>query len=242
MSYTESGVTVKSTTPYDGGLLLRVANTTTADLVQCYVNGSLVAWQSVHEDTWSVDLSGVSGKDIIFLLAVDTANAETNYWDDAFPDSTATNRLKVEIAQLVSPYLPADKWRVYRGDAGDETADRLVYEADIYPGGRFACGFGSYFGEDFGWDGHDCIGFGYNFGYGEFGFDAAMLAFRSDVLPLGAYPVKVTIVDAAGNESTASTDTITLNTYAQPASGLTIASYVLGSDTINFTFTASEDI
>ena len=150
MSYTETGITVLSLAEYDGGMLLRVANATTADLLQCYVNGKLLAWQTVHEDTWTVDLSGVADTDLIFVLAVDSSNAETDYWDDAYPTSTVQNRLKVRIAQKIVPYLPGDRWRVYRGDAGDESAALQVYEADIYPGGRRACGFGSYWGENWG--------------------------------------------------------------------------------------------
>jgi len=50
------------------------------------------------------------------------------------------------------------------------------------------------------------------------------------------------VVDANGNESTAVEDTITLNTYARPATGLTVESYDSGADALEFAWTESEDI
>lgn len=241
MSYTESNITIQRIQPYDGGVMLTIGNGNSTYVLQIYRNGDLVAHQSAHTDTWTVSLSGVASTDLVLVLAVDTANAETNYWDDAYP-SEVTNRLQVKFPQTIAPHLPSDVYRVYRGDAGDESATILVHEAPIYPGGRRACGFGSYFGDAFGWDGHDCRGFGYNFGYGEFGFDCAMLEWESDPLPLGTYPVKVTVVDNAGNESTATTGSITLVAYPRPAADLAVTSYTKGTDALAFSFTESADL
>ena len=69
-----------------------------------------------------------------------------------------------------------------------------------------------------------------------------MLTWTSDALPLGVYPVKVTILDAAGNESTATTGTITLVNYARAASSLAVSSYDTGTDALAFTYTESPDV
>ncbi len=84
--------------------------------------------------------------------------------------------------------------------------------------------------------------FGFNFGYGEFGFDCDMLQWRTEPLPPGTYPLKLTVVDAAGNESSPAERTIDLDTWARPASGPTVESYDSGTDTLELSFTASEDI
>ncbi len=60
-------------------------------------------------------------------------------------------------------------------------------------------------------------------------------------LPAGTYPVKVTVVDAAGNESTAAEDIATLDTYARSASSLTVDSYDVGTDALTLSWTATED-
>jgi len=241
MSYTESGITVLEVVRYDGGVMLRVANTNADKLLQCYVNGSLAAWQSAAADRWTVTLPTADPCDTLFLLAVDAADARRNYFSDAFPDATA-NRLRVRMAETIAPFRPGDRWRVYRGDAGDGEATILAHDRLIRRGGR-GVGVGYHFGYGgFGFDGFAAKGFGYNFGYGEFGFDCEMLEWTSKPLPPGTYPVKSSIVDAAGNESTAATDTITLTAYARPAQSLSVSSYTKGTDTLVLSFTESEDI
>ncbi len=240
MSYTETGITVLAVAPYDGGVVLRVANANTDKLLQCYVNGRLTASQAGIADRWTVTLPSMDPSDVLFLLAVDADNARTDYFTEAFPDSTA-NRLRVRMAQTIVPFLPGDRWRVYRGNAGDGTATILAHDQLVRQGGR-GVGFGYNFGcGGFGFDGCASKGFGYNFGLGEFGYDCEMLEWTSKPLPPGSYPVKGTIVDAAGNESTASTAGITLNNYPRPARDLAVDSYTKGTDTLVLSFTESED-
>jgi len=151
-------------------------------------------------------------------------------------------RLRVRLPQTIAPYLPTDRWRVYRGGAGDAQADREVLTAPIYPGGRRACGFGSHLDSAFGYDAAGAAGLGATFGRGEFGFDCDLLTWTSEPLPPGTYPIRVTVLDAVGNESAALETTISLNTYARPARELAVDSYVAATDTLVLTFTLSEDI
>jgi hypothetical protein len=242
MAYTDSNITVIAANAYDGGLRLRVHNGNAGYRLQGYIDGNLVGWQTAPGASWEFSAPLRGSSSIIYLLAVDEANLRTNYWAAAFPD-TAEHRLDVKMAQTVAPFLPTDKWRVYRGDAGDASATTKVHEALVYPSGQFACGFGAYFGSGgFGWDAAGAKGFGYSFGLGEFGIDCQMIHWRSDPLPRGTYPVKATIVDAAGNESTASTGSITLPGYARPVADLTVTSYTSGSDTLVLGWTESGDV
>ncbi len=243
MSYTEAGITLLDALPYDLGLVLRVGNTHADKVAQCYLNGRLVAWQANPEATWTCRLPGVAANDILFLLAVDSADATTTFWSTAWPDPSAANRLEVLLPRTIAPYRPGDRWRIYRGNAGDPAADTLIHEARVYPGGLRACGFGSRFGvAGFGYDGADAVGFGMNFGYGEFGFDCEVLRWRSGPLPTGVYPIAVAAVDTAGNESPATTTTVALTTYARAARGLTVDNYDASADSLALTFTQSEDV
>ena len=242
MSFTEDNITILSVNQYDGGLALRVSNGNAAMHLQAYIDGVLVAWQSVISERWDVRLPNIGSTGRVFLLAVDAANVQTNLWTEAFPDAS-DSRLEVKLAQTVAPYLPTDRWRIYRGVAGAGSADTQVFEGDIYPGGQFACGFGSTFGTGgFGWDADLAKGFGYSFGLGEFGIDANMLVWQSEPLPRGTYPVSVAIVDAAGNESTTTDDSIVLPSYARPVRDLVVTSYTSGSDTLVLTWTESKDL
>ena len=69
-----------------------------------------------------------------------------------------------------------------------------------------------------------------------------MLIWRSEPLAPGAYPVKVVAADRYGNESQAWEATIALQSYARPASGLAVSSYDKATDTLELSFTESEDV
>ncbi|KKK76465.1 hypothetical protein LCGC14_2863360, partial [marine sediment metagenome] len=172
----------------------------------------------------------------------DEGEGGADVFDSAFGPAGA-NRISARTPRKLTGYLPADTWRVYRGAAGDLSADTLVHEQPFYPGGRRSGGYGFHFGYGgFGWDGRDAKGFGHNFGYGEFGFDCEMIEYATEPLAPGVYPWKTTVVDAAGNESTATEGAIALDTYARPASGLTVESYDQGTDALELSWTASEDL
>lgn len=243
MSYTTAGVTDVRTIESDGALIVQARSAHGDKVVQCYVAGKLLDWQEAPSELANFVLAGVNEFDLIFLLAVDTDQAQTNYWDQAFGVSADYgNRILLRTPQTVA-YLPGHRWRVHLGDAGDAEATRLAWDRDFYPGGRHCGGFGFNFGDGgFGWDGYDCKGFGYYFGYGEFGYDCDMIKALSEPLPPGTYPYEVNISDEGGNESSGTTGTVTLDTYARPAAGLAVSSYTKATDTLALTWTASEDI
>jgi len=242
MSYTTTGITVLAASVEGGRLLIRVANAHADKVLQCYVNGILAAAQSAPESVWTCELAPLAATDLVALLAVDPAEAACNFWGAAFDGTLAANRLRVRLPQTIVPYRPSGRWRVYRGEAGDGEAELEAYTAPVYPGGRRACGFGAHLGSAFGYDGAGAAGLGATFGVGEFGFDCDLLTWTSKPLPPGTYPIRVTVLDAAGNESAALETTVSLNTYARPARGLAVDSYVAATDTVVLTFTPSEDI
>ena len=69
-----------------------------------------------------------------------------------------------------------------------------------------------------------------------------MLRWTSEPLPPGAYPVTVTVTDAAGNESAATTGTVELETFPRPARDLAVTGYDKDTDTLTLSFTPSEDL
>jgi len=244
MGYTTSGITITGVDEFDGGCVIRARNTNSDKVVQCYLNGELYQWQPTPAEYVEFILPSLEAGEIWFLLAVDLGEETTDYWADAFGVSEDYgNRIEMAVPQVIAPYQPHDRIAFYRGDAGDGAAALKVHEQAFYPGGRRACGFGSFFGYDgFGWDGHDAVGWGYNWGVGEWGFDCEMILYETPPLPPGVYPYKVIITDPAGNDSSPTSGNITLSTYARPCSGLTVAAYNKGTDTLDLSWTASEDM
>lgn len=244
MGYTLSGIEDVRIVEGDAGLTVRARNTNTDKIVQCYISGQLYAWQSAPAEFVEFVLPPLAPESSIFLLAVDVGDEQTDYFDQAYPVSDDHgNRIALAVPRTIAPYGPADVIEFLRGDAGDGSATLRISRQQFYPGGRRCGGFGWHFGRGgFGWDGLDCRGFGENFGYGEFGFDCEMISIESQALPPGTYPHKVTVTDPAGNESTAAEGTITLDTYARPASGLAVEVYNKATDALALSFSASEDI
>ena len=244
MSYTTSGITYLGSEPYDSGRIVRALTSHTDKIIQCYVSGHLTAWCEPIDGRVEFVLADAKPTDIFFLLAVDPDQAETDYWSVAFGESQAHgNRIKIRTPQIMG-YAAQARWKVYRGDAGDVSADELLCDREFYPGSRRAGGFaiGQFGYGGFGWDGSDAAGFGYNFGYGQFGFDCQMLEQITETLPPGEYPIEVIVADEHGNESDAYETTVTLDTYPRPAGDLDIDSYNSGADELKLTWTQSEDI
>lgn len=238
MAYYSDGVTYVGKEDTGAGVVLWANTTRTTKAVQLYLSGRLTAWQMpVGGSVW-FELPVMLPTDTLFLLAVDPANADTDYFADAYTVSaTNANRIRIRTPRIQG-YELTDRWRVYRGDAGDASADMLVYEGSYYDNRQ--PGFGFRYGEAFGY-GPGTDGFGAAFGYA-WGFGCGWLEWTSEPLPPGAYPVQITVVDAAGNESTASADTVTLTTYPRPATDLSITSYDKDTDTLILGWTASPDI
>jgi len=244
MSYTTDGIQYLGAFPYDLGLVVRAKTTHGDKVIQAYVSGRLVAWARPENDTVQFGLPDAGGTDFIFLLAVDADEAATDYFQEAFPAAASyANRILVRTPQKICPYTPGDTWKVFRGGAGDASATIPVHSQEFYPGGMHAGGLGAEFGNGgFGYDGADAAGLGHNFGYGEFGFDCHMLSWVSQPLPPGAYPVRVLVEDARGNQSAAFQTNVTVQTYARPAGNLAVESYTASTDTLQLSFIPSEDI
>jgi len=242
MTFTESGITGVRTAAVDGGLLIRAHSAHADKVVQCYVGRRLADAQPAPAESVTFLLSGVTATDSIRLLAVDVDQARANLFDAAF-SSDHGNRMRVRTPRTIVPYGPGCTWRVRRGAAGAAQADTEAWRQDVYPNGHQAGGFGFGFGAGgFGWDGADSAGFGRCFGLGEFGFDCDLLEWLSEPLPPGTYPIEVTVLDAAGNESAGSATTIELDACARPASDLAVQAYDGPTDTLTLTFTPSEDL
>jgi len=244
MSFTEDGITDLRTTEFDGGLIVRARSAHADRVVQCYVAGRLADWQTAPGEDVRFELAGVEETDLIALLAVDPTDAETDWWASAFGASDAHgSRVRLRTPQTIAPYRPADRWRVYLGDAGDEQADALLWDQAVYPAAARACGWGAALGEGgFGWDGRDAAGFGLAFGRGEFGFDCEMLEVVSDPLGPGTYPYRAVVADEAGNVSAATAGEVTLDTFAGCAAALTVQSYDRATDALRLAFAPSKDL
>ena len=58
----------------------------------------------------------------------------------------------------------------------------------------------------------------------------------------GTYPIRVVVADEHGNVSGASETDVTLNTYPRPAADVAVESYDSQTDTLELSWTPSEDI
>lgn len=243
MSYSTDGITIVDDRPFHGGRRLSVRTTHGDKVIQCYVSGALVSWAVPRQGSVEFVLAESSASDLVLLLAVDASEAEMNYWDEAFDlDAAGANRIRVQTPRLSLAYMPGDVWKVYRGDAGQSQADRLEHVQPFFPGGRGAGGYGIGYGGAYGFDAAGARGYGANFGRGEYGFDCDMLAWTSEPMPPGTYPIVVVVADRHGNDSPSWTSEVTLTSYARPAADLTVDSYDPSDGRLGFSFTESEDI
>ena len=243
MSYTTTGISILDSQPYDLGRIIRALVTHQDKWIQCYVSGRLVAWQQPVHGVVEFVLTEPADEDLVSLLAVDAADAGTNLWPEAFGGEPGRgSRILVQTPQHIAPFAPDDRWKVYRDEAGEPAATVLVHQQAFYPAGRHSGGWGKDWGYGgWGWSGYDGIGWGHNWGYGQWGFDCQMLNWTSEPLPPGDYPVKVTVEDAAGNESAAYETVLGLTTYPRPAFDLAIDSHDKQTDTVVLTFSPSPD-
>jgi len=242
VAYYADGITIQTDDESHIGRRIRATTTHTTRTIQLYVSGLLVGARRPYDGQVQFELEGISATDVIFLLAVDHANADTDYWESAFPTAAANgDRIKFRIWQQGIVYMPDDVLKLYRGDAGDGSATILIHRQQLFPGGRFCCGYGFGYGDSYGYDGDNAPGYGHNYGY-YYGFGMHFIDWQTEPLPPGVYPVKAVIEDKHGNASTAWTDNITLTTFARPARALAVGSYTKATDTLVLTFTGSEDI
>jgi len=243
VSYSTGGITIVADRTFHGQRRISVLTEHGDKVIQCYVSGALVAWSEPRQGSVEFVLGDALATDLVAVLAVEPADAEVSFWDEAFASHAAhANRIRVRTPQLSLAYMPGDVWKVYSGDASEQTADRLEHTQPLFPGGRGAGGYGIGYGDAYGFDASGARGYGCNFGRGEYGFDCDMLTWTSDPLPPGTYPIKVIVSDAHGNDSPPSETQVTLASYARPAAELTVNSYDPESDLLELSFTQSEDI
>ncbi len=209
--------------------------------VQCYLSGSLVDFQEPNANgDVEFRLSAILPRDIVFLLAVDLADADIDHFDEAFPEAAANgNRLTISVVQDLD-YDIGDVIKMYVGPIEEAEATDLVFTRDIFPSGRAAGGWGFNWGINWGL-GPLGVGWGINWGI-NWGIGTGAIEFQTGPLIRGDWPVKVTVEDAAGNVSTAFESIETLDTFARPATDLAIESYTKIGDTLVLTFTPSEDL
>lgn len=204
------------------------------EFVQFYVAGSLLGFARAVDGLVTFSDGALGPIDPVFPLAVDAEDVETNFWDDAFPEAaTSGNRIKVQLTTTAEMLL-GDKWRVSIDGA-------IVHEADIYPTSDGAGGWGVEWGTAWGvgpFGGGWGSSWGSNWGLG----GGIVLEFVSGVLFNGTYSVATQIIDAAGNVSTADTDSVTIATYPRPATDLVVVEYVKATDTLSLAWGESEDI
>ena len=202
------------------------------DTVQLYQAGALVDHQAPvsGEVTFGGALPGPI--DPFFLLAVDSADALTNYWDEAFPEvAAAGNRISVQY-QTVEGIQIGWRWRVSIDSV-------IMHEADIFPTSDGAGGYGIEYGTSYG---HGPFGGGYGSSYGtSYGHGGGIaLEWISDPLFIGSYQVDVSIIDNAENVSTPASEVVTIETYPRPARDLLITGYT--PDTLSLSWIESEDL
>jgi len=243
MAYTTTGITIVSDVAHDLGRVVRVICAHPDKVVQMYGCGELKDARAPTGGVSDFFLHDTPETDVLFFLAVDPEEAWENYWDRAFPAAAVHgNRIRLRLPQWKT-YGLHDVAEVYRGDAGDGEANILVHRQDMFPNGRGAAGYGlgAYGDGGYGHDGANCPGYGYGYGY-QYGFGCDLIVVVTESFPPGRYPVRIVVKDRYGNESTAAGDVVTLRTYARPATGLEIDSYVKATDTLTLSFTPSPDM
>jgi hypothetical protein len=244
MSYYTTDICISRVDESDLGLAVTARTGHVDQVIQCYVSGELAGWRRPEGGSVRFVLPQAGPHDVILLLAVDPPEARTDYWDAAFAAAAAHgNRIRVRFRRdPLAGWHPGDRWCVRRGDAGDPGATIQVHEADIYPGGRAATGWGFDWGHGcWGLSGSNAPGWGTHWGY-TWGFGIDYLEWVSDPLPRGTYPVSSAVIDRHGNESTASETLAVVDSCARPASRLAVAFYTQQTDTLQLSVAPSEDI
>lgn len=242
MSYLTTGIDYLGAQIFDGGRIERYSTSHTDRVIQLYISGELYAWAEPDGGVVEFHILDTDPADLIFPLAVDRDNSDTDYWSDAFPEAAAWgNKIKMRVP-CFARYGAGDIIKFYRGDAGDGSATILIREQPMHPGGRRAVGYGRNYGTGvYGRDRRQSKGYGYSYGF-QYGFGCEVIEYITEALPPGVYPVKATVEDEHGNVSSETTDTVTLDTYARPASALTVESYTQATDALELSWTESPDI
>lgn len=224
MAYTTEGITIVSDVAQDMGRLVTVRCDLADKVVQAYVAGQLQQALRPAGGGCEFFLHDVGETELLFFLAVDPPEAETNYWPRAFGQAAAYgNRLRIRLPQWRT-YGLHDVVEIYRGQAGQADADILVHRQDMFPNGRGAAGWG-------------LGGYGWQYGLG-----CEFIEAGTESLPPGRYVVRALVKDVLGNESVPVEQSVTLTTYPRGAGELRVEHYESDTDTIRLAWTASPDL
>lgn len=235
MAYFTSNNNIFTVTETPEGIEVVIRTGNVSKVIQMYLGGILADWQKADPDMATFNLSGSAEVAQAYFLAVDEADADVDFFADAFPTAAASgNRIQVWQVRSVALGLH-DRWLVYLDDVKET-------EQFLFPGGREAVGFGDFFGHVFGIGAKYAPGFGITpFGLDDWGIGPGNMEYITEPLPSATYSIKTSFVDGVGNESTKSSDNETIATYARPASVLSIDGYVKGTNTLTISFTESPE-
>ena len=237
MTFQSGTINYEITSAVRGDILTGTSN---AEAVQCYIDGELVTVDTELGLGFTLHVDTLQEGQFVHLLGTDAEDATVDFFAEAFPGLVgAGNHITVTVPTTATMER-FSLWRVFRGDAGDVTADEQVSERVVFLSDRTAGGRGVSRGTS---RGIDTYGAGRGSCRGlERGFEPVKLAYETIPLSSGTYPTTVTLVDEADNESTQTDDTITLNTYPDPPTDLTVSSFNDGSDILTLAWTASVDL
>ena len=214
MSYWTTDLVVSGDSSSSSGRVLRIhTGTHTSRTIQCYVGGPLVQEATPNASgDVTFRLSGIASNDIILIVATDVPGSDN--WAAALGLSADNgNRIQISTPRPVATYAAGDVCRMYVGAEGEAATTST-----------------------------DLVHIAELYPGGEPGSDPDPIVWISDPKPPGTYPYSVTVEDSIGNVSTAETGTVTVASYARPATLLSVTSYTSGTDTLVLAFTASPDI
>jgi hypothetical protein len=241
MTWHAQGIDAMWLDPADGEVVVH-ARADSSLSVQCYVSGQLVAWQRPLSGSVRIVLPAVADREPIALLGVDPADQAEDFYREAFGDF-ARDRVWVMVARRLQD-APGSRLRIRLGPRGaaEAEAQSIVHVEPIHPSGYLPGGLGQNLQGAFGFDGTAAAGFGSSMGLGELGFDADLIRWKSEPLAPGTWPVAMDVLDSRGNPSVAQQSQITIRSFAGACRGLEIDAYDPATDTLELSWTPSEDL
>lgn len=241
MGFYTSQITCVGDYPQQSGRWLVVQTDHRDKLLQCYVSGELVDVQAAPLGKCEFFIPHIEQTDLVLFLAVDSEDAQENYWEEAFAQSDQlANRIKVQLSACPLKYDLKDKWRVYLSCPG-KPFDSPAYQQDIFTEGKGACGYGLGYWSGYGFDVSGAPGYGTVYD-GEYGLEYEKLVWVTDTLGPGDYDVSVVVVDSVDNESPAYEQTVSISGYAACAADLKVQQYDPQTNELTLSFTPSGDL
>jgi len=188
--------------PMPGLIVVQWRSSETGKLFQVYVNGRLAGVTADPEQRMLLAPYDHSHPAAIEIVAVDAAEKDVDYAGEltGFTRDDGSHVL-LSWPRLGTMPLGSEARVCWNDGDGEIDYDNPIATQAVWGDPTEKWGYGlDGFGEvGFGYSG-GAIGFGRGaFGLGEFGFDAEMMTFESEALPLGTYCLAVRLADATGN-------------------------------------------